>query len=92
MSAHALIAAARAEGLTIGIEGDNLVIETDRDPPAALLAQLREHKAELLAVLSADDPEERAAKHPRLVDPVDNSDNRSAAPSAIVTNVSRYCH
>ena len=61
MSACALIAAARAEGLTIGVEGNNLVIETDRDPPAALLAKLREDKAELIAVLSGDDPEERAA-------------------------------
>jgi hypothetical protein len=61
MSARVLIAAARAEGLTIVAEGGNLVIETDRDPPAALLAELRQHKAELLAVLSEDDPEERAA-------------------------------
>jgi hypothetical protein len=61
MSARALIAAARAEGLTIVAEGDNLVIETDRDPPAALLAELRQHKAELIAVLSVDDPEEGAA-------------------------------
>lgn len=44
----------------LGVEGGNLVIETDCDPPAALIAQLREHKAALIAVLS-DGPEERAA-------------------------------
>src|SRR4051794_35642630 len=60
VSARALIDAAVAEGLTLGVEGRNLVIETDRDPPAALIALLREHKAALIAVLS-DDPEERAA-------------------------------
>ena len=39
MSARALLDAAAAEGLTLGVEGGNLVIETDRDPPAELLAE-----------------------------------------------------
>ena len=43
------------------LAGDNLVVEADLDPPPELLAELREHKAELIAVLSGDDPEERAA-------------------------------
>ena len=61
MSARALLDAAAAEGLTLGVEGGNLVIETDRDPPAELLAELREHKGELLALLLATIP--RCAAH-----------------------------
>lgn len=61
MSARALLEAAAAEGLTLGVEGHSLIIETDRDPPAELLAKLRQHKGEILALLrplpeSADMP------------------------------------
>lgn len=61
MIARRLIEDARAAGLSIEVDGADLIVEADGDPPADLLAQLREHKAELIAVLSGDDPEERAA-------------------------------
>jgi hypothetical protein len=69
VSALALIDVALAEGLTLGVEGGNLVVEVDHDPPDELLAQLREHKAAIIAVLRGgdpdwsplDDPDERAA-------------------------------
>jgi hypothetical protein len=56
-----LLQTARAAGLSLAASGNNLVIETDRDPPAELLAELRQHKAELIAVLLGNDPDERAA-------------------------------
>src|SRR5947207_14127575 len=37
--------------LSIEVEGGDLIVEADRDPPAGLLAELRQHKAELIAVL-----------------------------------------
>ena len=59
-----LLQTARAAGLSLAAAGENLVIETDRDPPPELLAELRQHKGELLALLRPspdDDPDERAA-------------------------------
>jgi hypothetical protein len=51
MIAQRLIEEARAVGLSIEVEGGDLIVEADCDPPAELLAELRQHKAELLAVL-----------------------------------------
>ena len=56
MSAAAhLLQTARAAGLSLAASGDNLVIETDIDPPPELLAELRERKAELIALLARID-------------------------------------
>src|SRR5436190_20535195 len=52
MIAHRLIEDARAAGLSIEVEGGDLIVEADRDPPAELLAELRQHKAELISVLA----------------------------------------
>jgi len=51
MIAQRLIEDARAAGMSIEVEDGDLIVEADRDPPAALLAELRQHKAELIAVL-----------------------------------------
>ena len=51
MIAQRLIEDARAAGISIEVEDGDLIVEADRDPPAALLAELRQHKAELIAVL-----------------------------------------
>jgi hypothetical protein len=51
MIAHKLIENARAAGCSIEIEGGDLVVEADCDPPADLIASLRRHKAELIAFL-----------------------------------------
>jgi hypothetical protein len=68
MNATALLDACRAVGVMLQVDGDNLVVETDRDPPPDLIAELRAHKRELIAVLSpqvaadvVDDPHERAS-------------------------------
>src|SRR5258708_4911683 len=51
MIAHRLIEDARAAGFSIEVEGGDLIVEADRDPPAELLAELRQHKAEVIAFL-----------------------------------------
>ena len=66
MNASRLIEAARAAGLSLELVGEQIMVETDRDPPPELLAELRQHKAELIAFLTpqgfdADDLAERAA-------------------------------
>ena len=45
MTARALIEASVAAGLSLDLEGDNLIVEADRDPSPALLVELRRHKA-----------------------------------------------
>jgi hypothetical protein len=52
MNAARLLETARAAGLSLVVDGENLIVEADRDPPAELIAELREHKAELMRVLS----------------------------------------
>jgi hypothetical protein len=62
--AACLLQTARAAGLSLAASGDKLVIEADIDPSPELLAELRERKGELLALLRPspeDDREERAA-------------------------------
>jgi hypothetical protein len=73
MIAQRLIEDARAAGLSMEVEGGDLIVEADRDPPPELLAELRQHKAELIAFLippvpaaalpypESDDLAERAA-------------------------------
>src|SRR3954452_9049565 len=54
MIARRLIEDARAAGLSIEVDGADLIVEADCDPPPELLAELRQHKAELIALLSRD--------------------------------------
>jgi hypothetical protein len=49
--AQRLIEDARAAGLSIEVEGADLIVEADCEMPPDLLASLRQHKAELIAVL-----------------------------------------
>ena len=51
MIALRLIEEARAAGCSIEIEDGDLVVEADHDPPAELIALLRQHKAEVMATL-----------------------------------------
>src|SRR5262245_20098079 len=51
--AQELLKAARAAGVIVEAAGDKLKLRAKTAPPAALLAALREHKPELLTVLSA---------------------------------------
>jgi hypothetical protein len=51
MIAHRLIEDAKAVGLTIEVDGGDLIVEADCDPPDALIERLRAHKAEVIAFL-----------------------------------------
>ncbi len=53
MIAQRLIEDARAAGLSIEVEGADLIVEADCEMPPDLLAELRQHKAELISVLAA---------------------------------------
>jgi hypothetical protein len=70
MSARSLLDNCRVAGLSIEVDGGDLIVEADGDPPPSLLAELRQHKAEVIAFLippvpsaplPVDDLDERAA-------------------------------
>jgi hypothetical protein len=51
MSAVGALKAARAAGVHLGIDDDDLVLEAASEPPAAVLDALSRHKAEIVALL-----------------------------------------
>jgi hypothetical protein len=73
MIAQRLIEDARAAGLSMEVEGGDLIVEADCDPPPELLAELRQHKAEVIAFLVPPPP----ASVPPLPEP-DDLDERAA--------------
>jgi hypothetical protein len=52
MSAARLLGRARAAGLSLAIEGENIIVEADDEPSPELIAELRQHKTQLIAALS----------------------------------------
>lgn len=55
MSAAETVAEARAAGVRLGLDGTDLLIESDCKPPPQLLDALRRDKPEILALLRTDD-------------------------------------
>jgi hypothetical protein len=51
MSAAAVLRAARAAGVELAIDGNDLLLEAASEPPAVVLDALRQHKAEVVAML-----------------------------------------
>jgi hypothetical protein len=51
MSAAEVLQAARAAGVTVGIDGDDLLLEATTAPPPAVLEALSSHKAGIVAML-----------------------------------------
>jgi hypothetical protein len=51
MSAAEVLQAARAAGVTVGIDGDDLLLEAPTPPPSAVLEALSSHKAGIVAML-----------------------------------------
>ncbi len=51
MSAAEALKAARAAGIELGIDGDDLVLEASAPPPAAVLGLLSRHKAGIVTLL-----------------------------------------
>ena len=70
MSAAETLAAARAAGVRVGMDGSRLLVEADCAPPKDLLEALRRDKAEVLALLCATVPngEEAATEQPKARD------------------------
>jgi hypothetical protein len=54
VSARALLSEATAAGIVLRVESDRLRWRADAPPAPALLARLREHKAEIAALLSSE--------------------------------------
>jgi len=55
MSAAEVLKAARASGIRIRVDGDDLVLEASAPPPPAVLDLLARHKAEILVPLRPSD-------------------------------------
>jgi hypothetical protein len=51
MSAAEALKAARAAGIQLGIDGDDLVLEASAPPPPALIDLLSRHKAGIVALM-----------------------------------------
>jgi hypothetical protein len=51
MSAAQALSAARAVGIHLEVDGDDLLLEASAPPPTAILDGLSQHKAEIVAVL-----------------------------------------
>ena len=55
MNAAETLAAAQAAGVRLGVDGTDLLIESEREPPSHLLDALRRDKPEILALLRTQD-------------------------------------
>ncbi|NQW09427.1 MAG: hypothetical protein HQ481_06035 [Alphaproteobacteria bacterium] len=55
MSAAEVMRMVRATGIRVDVEGRDLILEADREPPAAVLEAIRRHKSEILDLLAAND-------------------------------------
>ena len=51
MSAADAVKIARAAGVEVALDGDNLSLKAASEPPAAILDELRRHKTEIIAML-----------------------------------------
>src|SRR5262249_56147336 len=51
MSAAAVLRAARAAGVALAIDGNDLLLDAATVPPASVVVALRRHKAEVVAML-----------------------------------------
>ena len=52
MSARAVLELARQNGVHVAVEGTELILNSDHEPPLELLDQLRCHKAEIIAYIA----------------------------------------
>ena len=53
MSAEAAVQLARKHGIRLSVNGANLKVVSDKEPPTEVLEAIRGHKAEILALLAA---------------------------------------
>jgi hypothetical protein len=74
--AQRLIEDARAAGLSIEVDGDDLIVEADGDLPPELIAGLRQHKAEVVALLLPTPGRSAVGESDALGEPVVLRDGR----------------
>jgi hypothetical protein len=55
VSATAVLKEARAAGIRVAVDGRDLVLEAATPPPEPILAALRQHKAEIVRLLSGEE-------------------------------------
>ena len=60
MTVDDVLRIAKSAGVTVLVEGPNLVLEHDDDPPAHLVAMLRHYKPELVSALLMRQAEQRS--------------------------------
>ena len=76
MIARRLIEDARAAGLSIEVDGNDLIVEADGDLPPELIAELRQHKAEVVALLLPTPGRPARGESDAIGDPVILRDGR----------------
>jgi hypothetical protein len=62
MSASQAIAAARAAGVSVHLDGDDLTLKASAEPPAAVLGLLSANKSEIVALLANRAPPRQSSK------------------------------
>jgi hypothetical protein len=73
MTALEILQAARAAGISVGVEGDQIALEAASKPDDALVAEILGHKQEILGLLCAEQ------EHT----PITSADMREAAPEPL---------
>jgi hypothetical protein len=63
MSARQALASAMAAGLRLEAEGGKLIVECKGEPPAAVIADLKRHKPEILSLLRPIEPSKPSKVH-----------------------------
>jgi hypothetical protein len=91
MSPGEALLAARAAGIQISADGDDLALESAAEPPVAIVALLTEHKAGILTILrsgdaawSAEDPQTEVAEAATASTPIiasGSTDNIASGPT-----------
>lgn len=64
MSAAEALVAARAAGVRVSTDGDDLVLEASAPPPPDVLDLLQRHKADIATLLGSPEPEPSEAPEP----------------------------
>jgi hypothetical protein len=62
MNAAEALTLARAAGVRLRADGDDLLLESSAPPPPAVLDLLSRHKADIMTMLRSPPPEQRAAE------------------------------
>ena len=82
MNAADAITLARAAGVRLRTDGDDLLLESSAPPPPAVLDLLSQHKADIMTMLRSPSPE--LPRTPELIPPLPSLANLSTQDRARV--------